>query len=240
MKRISICAFLLASSALFAQTPEAVAKANQEYEAGRFPEAIQLYESAVRAGAANAAVFYNLGNAWFRTGEMGQAILNYERALALGPQHPEAEANLRFVRDKARALALKRTWWDRLTARASPDHYAIAGAVSFWIAAFAIAALLLYRRRPAALIGTLVLALLVFAVAAGALYETGNNARTLAIVIGQNIEARLATADNAGSVLALPPGSEIKILSTRGDWLYAALPNDLRGWIPARGAERVL
>jgi hypothetical protein len=37
----------------------------------------------------------------------------------------------------------------------------------------------------------------------------------------------------------LPPGSEIKVLSERGDWIYAALPNDLRGWIPANGAERV-
>jgi len=37
----------------------------------------------------------------------------------------------------------------------------------------------------------------------------------------------------------LPAGSEIKILSTRGDWIYAALPNDLRGWIPAASAESV-
>jgi hypothetical protein len=40
-------------------------------------------------------------------------------------------------------------------------------------------------------------------------------------------------------VLLLPAGSEIKILSTRGDWSYAVLPNDLRGWIPAPSAERV-
>jgi len=41
------------------------------------------------------------------------------------------------------------------------------------------------------------------------------------------------------AVLALPSGSEIKILSLRGNWIYAALPNDLRGWIPAESAERV-
>ena len=53
------------------------------------------------------------------------------------------------------------------------------------------------------------------------------------------MEARLATADNANTVLALPPGSEIKILSTRGDWIYAALPNHLHGWLPAKSAELV-
>ncbi|MDQ2660118.1 MAG: hypothetical protein M3Y03_06830, partial [Verrucomicrobiota bacterium] len=59
------------------------------------------------------------------------------------------------------------------------------------------------------------------------------------IVLAKSTDARLATADNAGTVLTLPPGSEIKILQTRGDWIYATLPNDLRGWIPAKSAEPV-
>ena len=61
----------------------------------------------------------------------------------------------------------------------------------------------------------------------------------MAIVIGKNVQARLATAENAGAVLAIPAGSEIKILSTRGNWIYAALPNELRGWLPAESTERV-
>jgi len=69
--------------------------------------------------------------------------------------------------------------------------------------------------------------------------DRGTKGHAVAIVTGKNVQARLATADTAKSVLALPPGSEIKILSTRGDWTYAALPNDLRGWIPAKDAERV-
>ena len=63
--------------------------------------------------------------------------------------------------------------------------------------------------------------------------------RALAIVTAKNTDARLATADNSGMVLTLPAGSEIKILSARGDWIYALLPNDLRGWMPAKNAERV-
>ena len=69
--------------------------------------------------------------------------------------------------------------------------------------------------------------------------ETGRGGRDLAIITRKHIQARLATAESAGTVLVLPPGSEIKILSTRGDWLYADLPNDLQGWIPADSAERV-
>jgi hypothetical protein len=67
----------------------------------------------------------------------------------------------------------------------------------------------------------------------------GKNGPGLAIVTGENVEARLATADNANRVLTLPAGSEIKIVSQRGDWIYAALPNNLRGWMPANSAEQV-
>jgi hypothetical protein len=69
--------------------------------------------------------------------------------------------------------------------------------------------------------------------------DDGSKGRALAIVTGKDVQARLATADTANSILALPPGSEVRILSTRGDWIYAALPNNLRGWILAKNTEQV-
>jgi hypothetical protein len=97
------------------------------------------------------------------------------------------------------------------------------------------------RRKPVVWIFALVLSATVFASAAGTVYalENGPGGRDLAIATEKNIQARLATAESAGTVLLLPPGSEIKILSTRGDWLYAALPNDLQGWVPTKSASRV-
>lgn len=232
-----LCGWIATASA---QT-DAWRQGNDEYAAGHYKEAVERYESLVRAGETSASLFYNLGNAAYRAGDLGRAILNYERALALEPHHPEALANLRLVRDKARALELRSSWWDRAANFGTSSQYSIAAAACFWLAAFALAAWLLRRRRSSAAPLCFVFALLLFAGAVAALYgrETGQNGRDLAIVVGKSIEARLATADNAGTVLALPPGSEIKILNTRGDWIYAALPNDLRGWLPAQSAERV-
>jgi tetratricopeptide (TPR) repeat protein len=234
---------LLALSAIGAeaQNPDAFTKANEEYAAGRFREAIELYGEVVERGETSAALFYNLGNAWFRTGEFGQAILQYQRALVLEPQHPEAQANLRLARDKARALELRQSWWDRMAGRGTPAQYAMIATVSFWCGAFCIAAVLLRRRRSAPLKILAAVSLLVATAAATALYlrETGSHGKAFAIVTAKNVQARLATADNAATVLVLPPGSEIKVLSERGDWMYAALPNELRGWIPADSAERV-
>lgn len=217
------------------------AKANQEYAAGHFREAIGHYESLVHSGEWSANVFYDLGNALFRTSDFGKAILNYERALALDPRHPEAEANLRIARDEAHALELRKNATQRALAFATPTQYSVAAAFAFWTATFFAARLVFARHRTGGLIGLLIISTAILTGSIFALYsmENGASGESLAIVTGQNVEARLATADSASSVLTLPSGSEIKILSTRGDWIYATLPNDQRGWLPAKSAERV-
>jgi tetratricopeptide (TPR) repeat protein len=249
MKRPILIAVCLSLFAVFVAAPPAAradnaavfATANDDYAAGRFPEAIKGYQSLVDARQWSATLFYNLGNAWFRGGDFGQAILNYERALALEPHHPEAHANLQLVRDEARALELRPPPLGRYLAAATATQYSIVAAASFWVVLFGTAHLLFSQRRSKARFALVFLSLLVFAGACFAIYslETGPKGKSLAIVTGRKIEARLATAENAKSVLALPPGSELNILSKRGDWIYTALPNDLRGWIPVDSAEMV-
>jgi multisubunit Na+/H+ antiporter MnhF subunit len=136
---------------------------------------------------------------------------------------------------------MQQTSLERYLQFASLDQYSIAAAIAFWVGAFCTVILIFARRRSARLIA---LSNLSFSVCALAILATseidrGSKGRALAIITGDNVQARLATADTANSVLALPPGSEIKILSTRGDWIYAALPNNLRGWIPAQSTELV-
>ena len=245
MKRfmIVLCtiASLAAISPAFAQSDAPFSKANQEFAAGQFKEAIDGYEALVRSGEWSANLFYDLGNAYFRTGDFGHAILNYERALALDPRHPEADANLRIARDEARALELAPSRAEHALRFMTLNQYAITAAIAFWIAVFGIAASLVMRRRSAGVITLTTMSLSIFALAGAAIVslESGNKGPALAIVTDKDVEARVATADNANRVLALPAGSEIRIMSRRGDWIYAALPNNLRGWISAKSAESV-
>jgi tetratricopeptide (TPR) repeat protein len=240
MKALTCCIAFLAfwAGSSSAQPDPDFTKANQEYAQGHFKEAISGYEALIRAGQLSATLFYDLGNSYFRIGDFGRAILNYERALALERHHPEATANLQIARDEARALELQQSWPERYLRFASVNQYSIAAAIAFWLAAFAIVMLIFARRRSATLIATSIFCLLMSAAASFAVY-TLEGGSALAIVTGKNVQARLATADTANSVLALPPGSEVKVLSTRGDWIYAALPNNLRGWIPAKNAQQV-
>jgi tetratricopeptide (TPR) repeat protein len=225
----------------FAADEGLFARANQAYGEGRYEEAANGYESLVGSGSRHPNLFYDLGNAKYRLGDFGQAILNYERAISLDPRHPEAEANLRLARDEGRALEMRRDWMERYASIGTVKQYTIAAAVAFWFALFLAAHLWFSTRHSAGRVTLLCVAILIIGVSVFAIYTLENGARgaALAVVTGKEVEARLATADTAKSVLVLPAGSEIKILSERGDWIYAALPNDQRGWISASGAQRV-
>lgn len=238
---VALLAFMMGASIASAQATAQFAKANQEFAGGDFNAAISDYEELVRSGQDTPNLFYNLGNAYFRKKDFGRTILNYERALALDPHHPEAQANLRIARDEARALELVPSKLEQTLGFATPTQYAITSAIGFWICAFCVAFLIFNQRRRRSLIALSILSFSIFALAVFAAWELsrGKNGAGWAIVITENADARLATADNANRVLSLPAGSEIQILSERGDWIYAALPNNLRGWLPSKSAEQV-
>jgi tetratricopeptide (TPR) repeat protein len=238
MKRVIVdlaIVFLLLTSPAFAQFE----KANEEFAAGNFKAAIADYENAVRNGEYSANLFYNLGNAYFRTQDFGHAILNYERALALDRHHAEAEANLRVARDAARALSLAPRASEKAFRIASVNQWTTVAAIAAWVFVFSVAVLTFSRRSRAAVMGLSILSLSILVIAVVAAYRINSADASRAIVVAKDVTARVATADNANRVLALPMGSEIEVVSKRGDWIYAALPNDQRGWIPASSAEVV-
>jgi len=154
--------------------------------------------------------------------------------LQLDRNHPEADANLRIARDQTHALELAPATLEKYLNFASTKSFAMLAAILFW----GTIILLILRRRKVLWMTIGFLLTASFSWAAYKL-ESGTRGQSVAVVVTDNVEARVATADSAKSVLALPPGSEVVILQERGDWNYAALPNDLRGWISTKAVEKV-
>lgn len=103
--------FLSALMCLFCCTPVVAVEeepralfiqANAEYQARRYDEAIAVYEGILKSGHESGALYYNLGNAYFKQKELGRAILNYERALDFIPRDPDLRANYHFARSMVR------------------------------------------------------------------------------------------------------------------------------------------
>ena len=213
--------------------------ANQLYDLGKFAEAKQHYEMLVESGEGSANVFYDLGNTDFRLGSTGRAILNYERALALNPRHPEAHANLQLLRQQAGARLRAMSRVERVVAMQPPGVWTLSAAVAGWVMLFGFAFIWTSRREEKS--GLWLLALtgaLVFAGSLTALW-IGAKDQALAIITARQTEARLAPAESAGVAEALPAGSRVRVLSERGEWVYCELPGAGRGWVPQKAVERV-
>ncbi len=93
------------STAAAASEPDAgqlFFEANQAYKDGDYARAARLYGRITQSGRASGHVYYNLGNAYFRLGEPGQAVLNYERARSLIPRDADLRFNLAYARERTR------------------------------------------------------------------------------------------------------------------------------------------
>ncbi len=214
-------------------------KANDLYDAGRFVEAKQLYEQFVDAGPWSANLFYNLGNADYRIGSPGRAMLDYERALAIAPEHPEALANLKLLREQTHASTLTGPFFESAMLRVREDMWTLLSALAAWTAAICLA--LLFTRTPRARAGLWFGAIAGLGVAAISVFGISLHTRdrALAVVTAKEVEAHLAPAESAGLAGVLPAGSRVRVLSERGPWTYCQLPEGRRGWVASGAIERV-
>src|SRR5204862_132447 len=81
---------------------------------GPFAEAAAAYEKIVAGGRVSSALYFNLGNALFKSGRIGRAIANYRLAEQLAPRDPDIRANLRFARNHVNGVEARLpAWWRR-------------------------------------------------------------------------------------------------------------------------------
>lgn len=213
-------------------------KANSLYEAGKYQEAKRAYDDLVKTGPLSANLFYNLGNAEWKLGNSGEAAADYERALALEPSHPQARANLDFVRDQTGAKTAAQEWWQRALGAIDANTAALLLAACGWVALFCLAVVLLRPEGRSGPVVTLAICLLAGAYAAGCLWEANGQA-TKAVVIAKSTQAREAPTDVAPVADLLPAGSEVLAPEERGPWTYCTLPDGRRAWVPTDALEKV-
>jgi len=212
--------------------------ANQLYEAGKYDQARQTYAQLVKTGPLSANLFYNLGNTEWKLGNGGEAAADYQRALALEPAHPQARANLDFVRDQTGAKTASQQWWERALGLFDASNAAVLLAVCGWVALFSLAVVLLRPEGRTGPVVTLGICLLAGGYAAGCLWEAAGQA-TKEVVIAKSAEARVAPADVAPIADVLPAGSEVLAPEERGPWTYCTLPDGTRAWVPTDALEKV-
>ncbi|MEM6910584.1 MAG: hypothetical protein AAF555_03285 [Verrucomicrobiota bacterium] len=191
-----------------------------------------------------AVSFFEKGNAAYREGQFGEALLWYERALAAAPGFREAEQNRRFLRQRTGSPALEEPSWQEWGGWFSKTAWLNVISFSFWLLVLALAGFFFWSFSAGSRRGLLALALLsLVGLAVGGTGRVAAGKRlsptAKVIITSETAFLRSAPARSASELRAAVSGTEAKLLAERGPWLYAELPSGDRGWLSTRDATTV-
>lgn len=244
MRRLIATAFCLAAlvaSASAADPADLFARAAAQYDAGLYFEAIDFYDSLLSEGYDQAAVYFNVGNAYFRAGDIGRAIWAYRAAELRAPRDLDIDANLTVARlaarDRIEAVppGFLQQLWGKLARLLSLREGARAATLAWWLFWLALAGWL-FRRSFRPWLGPVtrwlgLLWVAAFLVLAARYLETRNTQS--AVVVADTVDARSGPGAEFDVVFSGHSGLECAVRGERNDYYLVELANGRVGWVTA-------
>ncbi len=217
------------------------------YSESRFNDAAVLYEQVLADYGISAKVYYNLGNAYFKSGSVAPAILNYERALLLNPGDPDVRFNLELAQsrvvDKIEPLGefLLIRWYDSLGNLLDSNSWAY---LSLGMFAFFIACLFVYffarktsLKKSSFFVGIVIIFFSIFALLYSARQREAIIHPDKAIVFSESVTVKSSPDQSGTDLFLLHEGSTLRIKSKLGNWCEIELEDGNVGWIELKHIE---
>ncbi|MEG1543598.1 MAG: tetratricopeptide repeat protein [Tannerellaceae bacterium] len=233
----------------YAQEETSVKEAEVAYTQENYAKAIELYDGILKSNGESAEIYYNLGNAYYKSGKIASAILNYERALLLDPGDSDIRFNLQMAKqksiDKIEPLGefFLARWFDSIRNMGAADSWAKVGIISFF---FFIGCLLLFffsRWVRIKKIGFyLGVVMLMFVVLANIFAKQQKNElinRRGAIVFSSTVTVKSSPDASGTDLFILHEGTKVFVKSTLGDWSEIELEDGNIGWMPTKNIEKI-
>lgn len=211
-------------------------EANTYYENGDYKKAIELYESIIDSGYESGALYYNLGGAYFKDGELGYSILNYEKAKNIMPRDADLNANYKFVESRitgGKILPAKSIWnWRPLKAYSESftknEITLFASGAYLVIMALLITAVIKTDIRRNIFIITGILVVFV-AMNIAVLYNKAANIK--GVTIASETEALFGPFDSGTKFFTLYEGMTAEIIKEKDDWYKVRREDGKAGWV---------
>lgn len=220
--------------------PSLFMEAHSYYTEGTYDQAADRYEKLIQSGIQNGAMYYNLGNSYFKMGMLGKAIVSYRLAELFLPRDEDLKANLSYARqltkDRIEAKQflpfIKRFcfWYSSLSLRELllvflTAHFllwCLATAKLFWKNEYATLALIINLSVVVVLGLSLLLKVYSY-------YSV-----TDGVVLAKEITVRSGNGFNNTALFQLHDGAELRITKREEDWLQIELTDGKRGWVESR------
>ncbi len=227
------------------QVRQSFYEGNIYYSKEDFKQAIADYEKALESGFESGPVYYNLGNAYFKQGSLGKAILNYLRAERLIPQDVDLKSNLNYTRSliKGGMVLPERKWFRRvffnLADSFSLDRITLITAALYFILSIMVI-LLVIRKNSKKLFGYitgLVLILLLISASLFCAQYCKIIIRKEAVVIVQSSDAKFEPFDTATTFFTLNEGETVTEVASKESWIKIKRIDGKQGWIKTSAIE---
>lgn len=215
---------------------------SRQYQEGRWEKASDAFLQARQTGLRNADLEFDMGNAAFRLGRKGEAMLGYERALWLDPGHADALFNRDYLRhllvDKVQEAepSLPSRVWEGL--RAVPGLNGLGWILLFGFTSSCAASAIYADRRfgpsrrrwLSALVACLALVLVSGTLFAGMAWQR-ETARE-GVVLAASLDVRSGPSDTNPVLFTVHEGLLVELAADARNWVQVVLPNGWNGWVP--------
>lgn len=224
-------------------------KANDYFQKGNYEEAIREYESIIKSGYVSPELYYNLGNAYYKTANIPASILNYERSLKLRPSDADAEFNLKIANsqtiDKIEPLpeAFYKKRINKWLMNTTPEHRLNGTLILLWIC-FALTAAWLFIpvrwiKQVSFTLALMALAGSIASYSVAAWQQKRMHNESYAIIFQSNVYVRSSPDEKSASLFMLHGGTKVKLMDELSGWKRIRLPNGMEGWLPEMAVEKI-
>jgi tetratricopeptide (TPR) repeat protein len=242
LNKIILFAFILSINAIAQNTEEIFNSANKLYQQKQYEKSARLYEELVSSGYEGVSLFYNLGNAYFRVGNLGHAILYYEKALKLSPgdediQHNLTIANARTV-DKLTEFPPFFLFkiWEEILAFFSLTGWVFIVYAFFILLLISLAGYLLLRnplyQKYSFFTGIILLFLFIFTTAIMIVRLNRDVNVTTGILVERQSNVKSSPDETSNDAFVIHEGIKITLEDRVGGWVKVRLNDGKTGWIP--------
>lgn len=217
------------------------------YAAGNYTTAIDIYERLLQEGE-SAAVYYNLGNAYYKVNDVAHSILNFERSLLLDPSNKDAQFNLEMARSKTVDRVAEENeiffvkWYKSFANLLSMQTWAIMAITSFVLFVCFLSAYIFSRKRSAKKLFFIVALVLAFISLCANLTANGQKNRLTnrknAIIMTPSVVVRSTPSNNGTELFVIHEGRKVSVSGNSiKNWIEIELEDGNVGWIEADALE---
>jgi len=218
-------------------------KGNALYEEGKYDEAIHAFESVLEQGLESGNLYYNIGNCYFKKGELGKTILNYERAQRLIPRDSDLKSNYKFALSRLQYDISEKSSW--IKSVVNIFHFLSLNEITILLSSVFVLLVLFFilrlfihglRKYTVPVAACLMFAIILLSIP---LVERVTLLETEAVVIAENPEVRFEPLDSATTHFTLYEGMKITVLETKQEWARIRRADGKVGWIKNGEIEKI-